>query len=152
MFDPSQGEAFESRRCMLRATPSQRIARSDLEWQILLGQRLRWSKWSLATPQQIERRISVRQSSEKNKPAMWIAVASLETARPKRRYFYVTKYWEWGARRLAELARAENGEWLAAWPPRKAAGLLNADVSLLSTSTARLVRHRPRAPCASRGR
>jgi hypothetical protein len=38
---------------------------------------------------------------------MWIAVACLETGRPKRRYFYVTEYGEWQARRLAELARAE---------------------------------------------
>jgi hypothetical protein len=43
----------------------------------------------------------------KNKPAMWIAVACLETGRAKRRYFYVTKYGEREARRLAELARAE---------------------------------------------
>jgi hypothetical protein len=43
----------------------------------------------------------------KNKPAIWIAVACPEAGRPKRRYFYVTKYGEREARRLAELARAE---------------------------------------------
>jgi hypothetical protein len=43
----------------------------------------------------------------KTKPAIWIAVACLETGRAKRRHFYVTKYGEREARRLAKLARAE---------------------------------------------
>ena len=33
----------------------------------------------------------------KNKQAIWIAVACPETGRPKRRYFYVTKYGEKGS-------------------------------------------------------
>lgn len=37
---------------------------------------------------------------------MWIAVASLETGRPERRYFYVPKYGETEARRFPDLARA----------------------------------------------
>jgi hypothetical protein len=41
------------------------------------------------------------------KPAMWIAVASPEKGRPQRRYFYVRKYGEKKAARLARQARAE---------------------------------------------
>jgi hypothetical protein len=44
---------------------------------------------------------------KKNKPAIWIAVACPEIGRPKRRYFYVTKYGEREAQRLAKLARTE---------------------------------------------
>ena len=38
---------------------------------------------------------------------MWIAVASLETGRPERRYFCVTKYGDRDAQRFAELAGAK---------------------------------------------
>jgi hypothetical protein len=41
------------------------------------------------------------------KPAMWIAVASLDKGKPQRRYFYVRKYGEKKAARLARQARAE---------------------------------------------
>jgi hypothetical protein len=42
-----------------------------------------------------------------NKPAIWIAIASIQEGKPKRRYFYVTKYGERKAKQLARLARAE---------------------------------------------
>jgi hypothetical protein len=40
-------------------------------------------------------------------PAIWIAVACPEAGTAKRRYFYVSKYGEREAKRLAKLAREE---------------------------------------------
>lgn len=42
-----------------------------------------------------------------NKPAIWIAVASIQEGKPERRYFYVTKYGERKAKQLTQRARAE---------------------------------------------
>jgi hypothetical protein len=44
---------------------------------------------------------------KRGKPAMWIAVASVEPGKPKRRHFYVRKYGEKAAERLARRARSE---------------------------------------------
>ena len=44
---------------------------------------------------------------KRGKPAMWIAVASVEPGKPKRRHFYIRKYGEKEAGRLARQARME---------------------------------------------